>query len=134
MTESNGNKFVSADGHVQEPANLWVERMDRRFRDRAPRIVTKTYSYGKHEQFDAFQIEGLKSVDFIDTIATMANEKAAGAPIEGHGHNRIADVRLGAGDPIARLADQDLDNVRADTEISAEGIAVPAFFAERRSE
>jgi hypothetical protein len=74
MAESNGNKFVSADGHVQEPPNLWVERMDRRFRDRAPRIVTKTYSYGKHEQFDAFQIEGLKSVDFIDTIATMANE------------------------------------------------------------
>ncbi len=114
MAETNGHKFVSADGHVQEPANLWVERMDRRFRDRAPRIVTKTYSYGKHEQFDAFQIEGLKSVDFIDTIATMANEKAAGVPIEGHGHNRIADVRAGAGDPIARLADQDLDNVRAE--------------------
>jgi len=114
MAQGNGHKFISADGHVQEPSNLWVERMERRFRDRAPRIVTKTYSYGNHEQFDAFQIDGLNSVDFIDTIATMANEKAAGTPIEGHSHNRIADVRPGAADPIARLADQDLDNIRAE--------------------
>ena len=42
MPKSNEQKFVSADGHVMEPANLWVERMDRRFRDRAPHIVTKT--------------------------------------------------------------------------------------------
>jgi hypothetical protein len=40
MAQINGHKFVSADGHVQEPANLWIERMDRKFRDRAPRIVT----------------------------------------------------------------------------------------------
>ena len=25
MTQTNGHKFISADGHVQEPANLWVE-------------------------------------------------------------------------------------------------------------
>jgi hypothetical protein len=67
-----------------EPVNLWLERMDRRFRDRAgSRIVTKTYGYGEHGQFDAFQIDGLNSVNFIDTIATMADEKAAGKPIEG---------------------------------------------------
>ena len=30
-------KFVSADSHIVEPENLWVTRMDRRFRDRAPR-------------------------------------------------------------------------------------------------
>ena len=114
MTQSNGFKFISADGHVQEPANLWVERMEPRFRERAPRIVTHNYTYGDRAQYDAFQVDGLKPVDFIDTIATMANEKAAGKPIEGHAHNRIADVRAGAGDPIARLADQDLDNIRAE--------------------
>lgn len=32
------NSYFSADGHVVEPADLWVTRMDKRFRDRAPRI------------------------------------------------------------------------------------------------
>jgi hypothetical protein len=39
--ETNANKFVSADGHVVEPANLWIERMDLRFRERAPRIDSR---------------------------------------------------------------------------------------------
>ena len=36
------NKYfvVSADCHANEPANLWAERMDRKYRDRLPRIVT----------------------------------------------------------------------------------------------
>jgi len=31
--------MISADSHVIEPRNLWVERMDKKFRDRAPRVV-----------------------------------------------------------------------------------------------
>jgi hypothetical protein len=27
--------YVSADGHVVEPGDLWTTRIDRRFRDRA---------------------------------------------------------------------------------------------------
>ena len=30
---------VSADSHVTEPADLWQERLDRRYRDRSPKIV-----------------------------------------------------------------------------------------------
>jgi hypothetical protein len=26
--------FISADSHVVEPADLWITRMDKRFRDR----------------------------------------------------------------------------------------------------
>ena len=33
--------FISADGHVVEPADLWTTRMDRRFRDRAPRVESQ---------------------------------------------------------------------------------------------
>jgi hypothetical protein len=53
-------------------------------------------------------------VDFIDAIATMANEKAAGETITGRNHNRASEARIGATDPRARLADQDLDNIRAE--------------------
>ena len=30
--------YISADGHFVEPADLWTARMDKRFRDRAPRV------------------------------------------------------------------------------------------------
>ena len=32
-------KLISADSHVNEPGDLWVERIDKAFRDRAPRVV-----------------------------------------------------------------------------------------------
>jgi len=32
--------MVSADGHANEPANLWVERIDAKYRERLPRVVT----------------------------------------------------------------------------------------------
>jgi hypothetical protein len=35
-------KFISGDGHVTEPTDLWLTRMGRRFRDRAPRVVPGT--------------------------------------------------------------------------------------------
>ena len=33
--------YISADGHFVEPAMLWTERMEKRFRDRAPRVETR---------------------------------------------------------------------------------------------
>jgi hypothetical protein len=32
-------QLISADSHVNEPGDLWVERIDKAFRDRAPRVV-----------------------------------------------------------------------------------------------
>src|ERR1044072_1548153 len=32
--------MVSADGHANEPANLWVERIDAKYRERLPRVIT----------------------------------------------------------------------------------------------
>jgi hypothetical protein len=37
--EMTMNRYISADSHVLEPADLWIERMDQPFRDQAPRIV-----------------------------------------------------------------------------------------------
>ena len=33
-------KLISADSHVSEPPDLWTSRVDKRYRDRAPRLVT----------------------------------------------------------------------------------------------
>ena len=31
-------KLVSADSHIVEPPDLWLKHIDKKFRDRAPRI------------------------------------------------------------------------------------------------
>jgi hypothetical protein len=36
MTEP---RLISADSHVNEPGDLWVSRIDKKFCDRAPRVV-----------------------------------------------------------------------------------------------
>ena len=32
-------RLISADSHMCEPPNLWVDRIDKPYRDRAPRTV-----------------------------------------------------------------------------------------------
>ena len=49
------NKYfmVSADGHVQEPSDLWRERIDKKYRDRLPgvSINAKGEKFQKTEGF-----------------------------------------------------------------------------------
>ena len=41
-TETNAKKYfmVSTDTHANEPANLWAERIEEKYRDRLPRVIT----------------------------------------------------------------------------------------------
>ena len=38
-------RYISSDSHVLEPAHLWVEQMDKTFRDQAPRVVHNPPGY-----------------------------------------------------------------------------------------
>ena len=33
------HRLISSDSHIVEPSDLWSARMDREFRDRAPRLM-----------------------------------------------------------------------------------------------
>jgi len=33
---------VDADGHILEPANLWVSELDAKFKERAPQVLIDT--------------------------------------------------------------------------------------------
>lgn len=44
--------YISADGHFVEPADLWVQRMDKRFGDRAPRVESRP-------EADYYMIDGV---------------------------------------------------------------------------
>jgi hypothetical protein len=44
-----GLKLISADSHVNEPGDLWVERVEKACRERAPRIVENPPGQGPGE-------------------------------------------------------------------------------------
>src|SRR5205814_10726821 len=38
-TKGSAYTLISADSHIVEPPDLWTERIDKKYRDKAPRIV-----------------------------------------------------------------------------------------------
>ena len=99
-------KFVSADSHVVEPADLWVKRVSKAFRDRAPH-----FEEGKDADF--MIVEGIPPVQGADLMANMAEDKFRGRTLD-RSRNHIKDMRIESLDPKLRLGDQDLDNIRAE--------------------
>jgi uncharacterized protein len=96
--------IISADSHVAEPPNCYLDYIEPAFRARAPRMVHD------EKRGDIFEIEGSQ------TPIPMALVCAAGkAPeqirIKGA---RFDEVHRGGWDPQARLADQDRDGVSAE--------------------
>ena len=95
---------ISADSHITEPPNCYIDYIDPKFRDIAPKIV-------RHEtKGDLFVIDGMKKPLGIG-LAAAAGKKpedlaAWGATFES--------LHRGGWDPKARLADQDRDGRRAD--------------------
>jgi uncharacterized protein len=96
--------IISADSHVTEPPDTYVDRIDRRFRERAPHVVRDA------QRGDLFVIDGM------DKPIPMGLVAAAGKPAESLRMfgARLEDMHRGGWDPEARLADQDVDGVSAE--------------------
>jgi uncharacterized protein len=95
---------ISADSHVTEPPETYVDYIDKAFLDRAPRMVDQG------ADGDVFVIDGFKRPINIGTAA------AAGKPpeqirVKG---DHFPDLHRGGWDPTARLADQARDGVAAE--------------------
>jgi len=95
-------RLISADSHVNEPPDLWRDRVPARFRDRAPRIEA-------FDEGDAWVIEGV-----ADPINFGMNACAGLPPEEMKGWKRFAELRRGGHDPAARLEEMDEDGVDAE--------------------
>ena len=74
MTVNGMGGYVSADGHVVEPADLWTTRMDKRFRDRAPHVDSRPDA-------DYYIIDGLSPFPVGLEGASM-EDKIAGEIVE----------------------------------------------------
>ena len=96
--------IISADSHITEPPNTYVDHIDPKFRDRAPKMVHDD------RKGDLFVIDGMKNAIPMGLVA------AAGVPpeeLKAFGVN-FEDLHRGGWDPNARLADQDRDGVAAE--------------------
>ncbi|MGH7961579.1 MAG: amidohydrolase family protein, partial [Candidatus Binatia bacterium] len=99
--------YISADSHVVEPPDLWMTRMEQRFRDRAPHYESWTDG-------DFFCVEGIPPFPSVGFLGAWANDKIAGEGQVTRLLHRKEEIRPGGWDPQARLADLELDHVRAE--------------------
>jgi predicted TIM-barrel fold metal-dependent hydrolase len=105
MTEP---KLISADSHVNEPGDLWVERIDKPLRERAPRVVENLPG----QRPGAYLVlEGVTPIHLAQGIG--AGQKPEDLPRFFQG-STYKDVRPGGWDPAERVKDMDLDGVEAD--------------------
>jgi predicted TIM-barrel fold metal-dependent hydrolase len=106
--------IISADSHVTEPPNAYIDNIDPKYRATAPRLQHVD------DTGDIFVIEGLKIPIPLGIVA------AAGKPAEQIRlmGTRFEDLHRGGWDPEARLADQARDGVAAEVIYPTVGMAV----------
>jgi predicted TIM-barrel fold metal-dependent hydrolase len=96
--------IISADSHITEPANTYLDHIATRWKDRAPRMERRP------DLGDVFVVDGMSKPVPMGLVA------AAGKPVEEiriHGV-LFEQMHRGGWDPEARLADQDRDGVSAE--------------------
>jgi predicted TIM-barrel fold metal-dependent hydrolase len=104
-------KLVSADSHIAEPPDLWTTRIDRRFVDRAPRIITR--DDGDFFVIDGHVRETERGAHGIGLIAT--NRKYTNP--EGFDFNFTGwwkDVPAASYEPDARVKEMDREGIEAE--------------------
>ncbi len=108
MPEAAQLPLVSSDSHVVEPADLWVERLPRAWRDDAPRV---TRDPDNHHRY--FRAPGLaRGVDLTLSVSAGLTNAEVDAVLRDD-PDALPGVR-GGDDPVARLTDLWADGVVAD--------------------
>jgi uncharacterized protein len=99
--------YMSSDSHFLEPKDMWVERLDAKFRDRAPRIIRNPNPKGA-----AWVLAG---PGFMVSVAgAFANNKKGDELKEFMAKGGPDSGRPGGWDPVERIKDQDTDGVVAE--------------------
>ena len=94
-------RVISSDDHIFEPLDLWTSRLDKKFRDRAPRVIPENDD-------DWWYCEGIK-------VQTAAAGAQAGLRFEDPDRLRFKDkienVRPGGYIPEEHVKDMDADGI-----------------------
>jgi predicted TIM-barrel fold metal-dependent hydrolase len=96
--------IISADSHITEPPGCYVDRIDHKYKDVAPKMV--------HDDKlgDLFVINGMSKPIAMGLVAA-AGQKSSELAMFGA---RFEDLHRGGWDPEARMADQERDGVAAE--------------------
>ena len=101
-------KLVSADSHVNEPGDLWVERIDKVFRDRAPRVVDNLPG---RQPGSYLVLEDIPPIHLTQGLG--AGKKPEELP-NFFQQTTYKDARRGGWDPAERLKDMEMDGVEGE--------------------
>jgi predicted TIM-barrel fold metal-dependent hydrolase len=107
MSASVDLKAISADSHITEPANCYVDYIETRYRERAPRMVADPRP---GESGDVFVIEGFSEPLALGLVAAAGKDPKT-LKIGG---TAFSELHRGGWDPRARIADQDRDGILAE--------------------
>jgi predicted TIM-barrel fold metal-dependent hydrolase len=101
MPLQNDFQIVSVDDHLVEHPRVWLDRLPAKYREAGPQIREVNGAHVWHYDGNAYPTIGLNAV--------------AGKPREQWGMDpiRYEDMIPGCYDPVARVADMDLDGVQA---------------------
>jgi predicted TIM-barrel fold metal-dependent hydrolase len=105
--------ILSSDSHVFEPPDLWQRRIDRAFRDRAPRMQ-------RIDGGDQIVVEADQVLSGIGLISNAGARFEAPETISGNA--RFEDVHRGGYDPEQHLADMRLDGVAGEVLYPSQGL------------
>ncbi len=108
-------KVISADSHMMEPGDLWVERLDRKFKDRAPRVIVQ----GKKEQ-PVFSAPGMQPYPVAVAFAAGRSGKEMQEFVDHATEEQAQRYR----DPALRIEDQDRDGVSAEVLYTSLGMSL----------
>jgi len=96
--------IISADSHVTEPPNCYIDHIDPKFRDTAPHMT-------HHEKYgDIYVIEGIPAPIPMGLVAAAGRDPKTMRP----GGAVFDDLHRGGWDAKARIADQDIDGIAAE--------------------
>jgi predicted TIM-barrel fold metal-dependent hydrolase len=101
-------KLLSADSHVNEPGDLWVERIDKAFRDRAPRVVDNLPG---RQPGSYLVLEDIPPIHLTQGLGAGKKPEELPAFFQ---QTTYKDARRGGWDPAERLKDMEMDGVEGE--------------------
>ena len=105
-------RVISADSHVVEPANLWETRLDKNFRDQAPKVV--------RTEKGLWVITAPGGISFPAAAMFAAGKR--GQELREHMGKGYEASRPSGWDPSERAKDQDIDGVLAEVLYTSNGL------------
>ena len=109
-------RVISADSHMLEPATLWVDRVDNRFKDTAPRVVKTDGPLGT-----CLTGPGLRPFP----VSGLSSAGRSGEALKSFFGTGYEAARPSGWDPAERLKDQEIDGVEG--EVLYTSLGMPLF-------